>query len=646
MTQEGDFVLKNKNPLAEPTAIRRMGDEEQRAAYEAGKKKKASDAEKELASDIAARLVPEWLKKLEEQVAEPRSRGGLELRVDIFVRWARRSGALTKELPESEYLRIAAGDETPRTREEVLQALQSEQLTTYRQWLQYTLVDEGKGQYEPWFRYLVLSEITKRDDRGRRRDAETTSGVLPLSMSALARVRDDFTPLIAVYEESDKIARAAEDAPEGETVEEAEVRKERRKLANKAKTDALNALTSYPFHEKYLGYVAEETQAENERLNYTNGWHTFTDAAELARVSRGTPWCLAGLKVAQDYLAPEESKLRVYFEDGRPKIAAHVVGEEVREVRGANDSQNLDPAYADIVEEELAQYDNSATWEAQAEDARMLGAIFVLCHDDPQAPLSAEQLRFLYEVDRPIKSFGYDRDERIDNIRGNRSLGEDVRVMFGGDDRSHVATDIEDISDATILWNNELSPEIIEKLAVHGVEHVYTAFPHGRVRISRLSVDAEAVSGYKEAFAERGLDVSSEGIEEMLESDEFKESIQELPKDMICVEVTPQALGFEAGFDPEVGGYVDFEEVKERARELGLEPMTAAAVPAFLLQDRRGSRELVVCMEPIAVEGSPNVFVLFLDGESPLLSYRSREPGDEVEVRESILFMLRPAENA
>ncbi len=627
MPQEGDFIVRIKNPKIEGSAVRRSAEPEEEAAYVAGRRKNASDAERALSQEVAGTVLPRWLQKLEEQIVT----GNSGIRKPLFHRWARRANAITTQLSDMEYLRIAAAEAEPSSREEILKHLQDEQLTSYIEWLNYLIVSDGRREYEPWFRYLVLSEITKRDDRGRRRDAGTTSGVMPLSMSALARVRDDFTSFIQEYEHQSVMARVADS-------------KDERKPATEAKTAALNALTGYPFHEKYFGYIADEAQAENEVLNYTNGWHTITDPEELSRISRGTPWCLAGLKVAHDYLMAEESKMRVYFEDGRPKIATHVVGEEVREVRGANDSQNLDPKYAEVAEEELAQYENAATWHVQAEDARTLGEIFVLCHDNPAAPLSAAQLRFLYEVDRPIKGFGYERDERIDTIRGHRSLEEDVRVIFGGDGESSIATDVEEISDATILWNNQLSSEIIEKLIAHGVENIYTAFPRGRVRLSRLAIDAETVLKYEKALAEEGEATSD--IQEMLENASLTERVNEMPQQLICVEATPEALGFGADYMEDNHIYVPFEEVKQRAHEFGLEPVIAAAVPAFFFQNTHQSAELAVCMEPIVVDGSPRVFVLFLDGhDNSLLSYKMSEPDDEVSATQRILFIARPSGN-
>lgn len=585
MPQEGGFILKNKHPEAERTAVRRVGSEDEWSVYEEGRKKKASATERKLSKVIADTLLPKWLQKLEHQITT-----NTGVKHSLFFRWAHRNGAITSTLSDGEYLRIAAGETEPKSRESVLEGLQNEQLAGYDQWLNYLLINDGRREYEPWFRYLILSEITKRDDRGRRRDPETTSGVLPLSMSALARVRDDFTSLIQEYEFQSTMANAAHAS-------------EDRKALGEEKTAALNALTSYPFHEKYVGYIAEEAREENERLNYTNGWHTITDAKELAHVSRGTPWCLAGLTVAQGYLEDEDAKLRVFFEDGRPKIAAHVVGGEVYEVRGVDDSQNLDPKYFDEVTAELAQYENADTWQQQATDMRMLGEIAVRVAEDPEVPLSKEQLRFLYEVDRPIQSFGYERDERIETIVENRMAEEDALVIFDCEDKSEIATSLEDINASTKLWDNGLSPGVVEKLMAYGVENVYAAFPKGRILLSQVSfpVERERASYIQEIIKDVP---ASEVATAMIKSRDFARSLHLLPKDLIFVEASPPAIG--------INRYATMKEIMLSAREAGLEPVPAAAVPGFLLSQPNHTKDLYICMEPIRLEDKSKSLATFV----------------------------------
>jgi len=421
--QSGDLILRHKHPRAVEAAFRRKGSDRAKEVAERPKKSRSNE-ENELLNRELSEALPEWLSKLEKQIANQTTAasGGRTFRFvkeELFERWARKSGVITQELSDSEYYRIVAPEHSPRSREEILKELQEEQLTTYGLWLEYLLVQEGRRQYEPWFRYLVLSDLTKRDDRGRRRDLDTTSGVLPFSAGALARIRDDFTPLINTYLTQEE---RADSLPRGEE----------KKEANRLKTQALNALTSYPFHEKYLHYLAEEQRAANEKLGYADGWHTFTDAQELADASRGTPWCLAGISVAQGYLSEEDAAVRVYFKDGRPHIGIHVVAGEVREVRGADDSQNLNPEYAEEVEKELSAYDNASTWRKQAEDARKVGTIFAKLKEDRGAELTILELRFLYGVDSYSGGFGYIGDPRFGEIVRIRDpkMFSDLKVLW------------------------------------------------------------------------------------------------------------------------------------------------------------------------------------------------------------------------
>lgn len=113
--QEGGFIVKSKSPDSLPRAVSVAGTLKEQEAFDTGRKKKASRAEKELSEKLEAELLPKWLQKLENQITNPhtvRTFEGTErksINHALFKRWATRSGAMTSRLSDAEYLRIAGG---------------------------------------------------------------------------------------------------------------------------------------------------------------------------------------------------------------------------------------------------------------------------------------------------------------------------------------------------------------------------------------------------------------------------------------------------------------------------------------------------------------------------------------------------------
>ena len=576
MDETGDFFLQAKHPKAVEAAFRRKGSKEARLVADRPKKSRSTD-ERALLESETRKSLPAWLKKLEQQLLIKDS--GYDLgaerfvRSGLFERWARKSGALTKELSDSEYFRLVAGETPPRSREAVLEEIRQGQLNEYESWLRYLLTGPGVGQYQPWFRYAVLSEITKHDDRGRRRDADTGSGVVQFSANPLALVYDDMEQLVQQYRTADEEAAQHALLEPSETGEGREQRKALRKAATSRKTDALNALTSYPFHEKYLGYLAAEQTAANEKLGYADGWHTFADPRELALVSRGTPWCFAGLKTAKDYCA-DGGIIRLYFESGRPKIGISVRDGQVREVRGSEDQQqNLDPAYTSALASELSSYENARTWQKQMNDTHALGVIAAKVHEDPRVALTKEELRFLYEFDAPIKGFGLNRDPRIEAILTRRNLKEDAPVVLGCTPEE-IAWSEEALNERTKVYIGPLFPGVFRL----PLEHILTSFPEGRVTFPPLKVGDRATDpltrkehlkrDLRKALEEgvfdhmEGAGLGGLGVEKFIDSEAF---VIGEPETVSLVKMRVSELGFT---EP-----TSFEEICRRAEELGLYPV-------------------------------------------------------------------------
>jgi formylglycine-generating enzyme required for sulfatase activity len=173
---------------------------------------------------------------------------------------------------------------------------------------------------------------------------------------------------------------------------------------------------------------------DGEWVRYPRG----SDPAPLVATlcGKNTGWCTANASTAAGQLA--NGDFHVYYSNdasGRPtvpRIAIRMEGERIGEVRGVDGNQNLDPVIAgtDILSNRLREFGpEGERYAVRTEHMARLTEIDRNARSGQE--LSPEDLRFLYEVDHPIEGFGYNKDPRIAEIRGNRDLRRDVARIAG-----------------------------------------------------------------------------------------------------------------------------------------------------------------------------------------------------------------------
>ncbi|MCA9344012.1 hypothetical protein KC947_03630 [Candidatus Saccharibacteria bacterium] len=184
------------------------------------------------------------------------------------------------------------------------------------------------------------------------------------------------------------------------------------------------------FGRLYAHAITEVTPDDPELRNRIEGswtqFHQTTDPRTARRLSgslqgHGTGWCTAGESTAEAQL--NGGDFYVYYtrdEDGKdtiPRVAIRMQDGEVAEVRGVLPSQELEPAMADIASEQLKDLPGGESYIQRAADMKHLTAIDNLLSKDPNAELSAEDVVFLYELNRTIEGFGYDEDPRVRELQ-------------------------------------------------------------------------------------------------------------------------------------------------------------------------------------------------------------------------------------
>lgn len=131
-----------------------------------------------------------------------------------------------------------------------------------------------------------------------------------------------------------------------------------------------------------------------------------------------TGWCTAGAEIAAEQLA--KGDFYVYYSrdaegnDTLPRIAIRMEYNQVCEVRGIGEQQNMEYDMAGIVFEKLKALPGGDTYFQKVEHAKRLSSIEerAIKHQ----PLRPEDILFIMGWDGPIQSFGYKPDPRIKQL--------------------------------------------------------------------------------------------------------------------------------------------------------------------------------------------------------------------------------------
>lgn len=335
----------------------------------------------------------------------------------------------------------------------------SEQKQSRDQWLNYMLGPDAK-MYPKWFTYYTLTNASKLQALTKipdRHDPAKAQIVFPKRSSGTTRPFPELNreAIGQVYN------HLVDDLTSGD---------------NPGSMQTKSGLNSRRFADLYAHYYQQATAERQEALTTDGSWRTFkqgTPGKELAETiqNHGTGWCTAGERTAESQLA--NGDFYVYYsedEDGNetiPRIAIRMEGNNIAEVRGVNPGQDLEPEMVDIMTEKLQQFDGHEEYLQKAEDVKRLTSIYKAAkkaEGKGLAPdISLEDLRFIYEIDRKIETFGYDRDPRMQElilVRGTKHIelteGEDALTPLADAD----ILNRQAISDISMLTG--LEPAAIE----------------------------------------------------------------------------------------------------------------------------------------------------------------------------------------
>ncbi|MCD6441969.1 hypothetical protein J7L24_00235 [bacterium] len=283
-------------------------------------------------------------------------------------------------------------------------------------WIDY--LGSKDAMYPAWLKYFTfrnivrLGEYDKKKKEFRKR-SKTTTGLFPdINREALAYVLD------ALQKQYGK-----EILDEKENIKDQEWEK---------------LLSGANFSKLYAYAIENITPATQEQKESTKGeWVKYDQKSDpiplyTSLQGHGTGWCTAGESTAKAQL--DAGDFYVYYSENQegkniiPRVAIRMQGNQIAEVRGINEQQNLEPEMIDITENKMETLPGAKDYRKKSSDMRILTEIDNKVKQKEE--LNKKDLKFLYETESLIQGFGHQKDPRIKEILGERDMKEDLSFVF------------------------------------------------------------------------------------------------------------------------------------------------------------------------------------------------------------------------
>ncbi|MEX2027970.1 MAG: hypothetical protein WD988_00530, partial [Candidatus Curtissbacteria bacterium] len=383
-----------------------------------------------------------------------------------------------------------------------------------------------------------------------------------------------------------------------------------------------NFATLYAWANEFYSPIPREMLpiTEGRWVKYDQGTDPHSLVSSIR--ARGTGWCTAGESTAKIQL--QGGDFYVYYSNNdkgdpeHPRIAIRMDGQGriAEDPRGIGYKQNLDPYMGEVLEKKLEEFGPIGDeYKKKSSDMRYLTEIDTKTQREES--LTKEDLTFLYELDNKIEGFGYQDDPRIRELRNGRNVEEDMPILFECKP-SQIAHSASQINADTRAYVGPLTPGIFDQIKTHNLEHAYTSFPEGKIRIERgVKIAPITLSGFETQSSEynRGVTDKSRQIKSLdytrsiMKNPDFTTLVNPVELDLVRLHV--RDLGIKKD-------YPTIAEIFAQAEALGLELCPAEVGPQYRLQytDQPMNEWFYVGMKPVTgSDGDPSVFTLGRRGD-------------------------------
>ncbi|MEI7513095.1 MAG: hypothetical protein WCJ74_00545 [bacterium] len=493
---------------------------------------------------------------------------------------AREQGINAQEIPED-------------MRKQMIETVIKDQTHSLDNWIDYLSSEDAV--YPTWFKYFVFQNITKLSQfdkalgKFKDRTATTVAPYPDVYREPLAQICD-------IYE------KVAEDNKLLKT--DPNIQKEFSKSFPKHYAELITKSLSVSIEGK--------EEIRGEWIPYKQGNKEDADRLYKSLEGKGTGWCTAGRSTSEAQI--NSGDFYVYYtynannEPTQPRIAIRMNGQnQIGEVRGILQHQALEPQMSKILEKKLTEFGPEADkYKKKSKDMEKMTEIEKKTKANTQ--LTKEELEFLYELNGTIEGFGYQKDPRIEEIRNQRNIKEDLPIIFSCE-KTQIAENADGVNENTKAYIGPLYKNIFKELP-ENIEHVYTEFPEGKVMIREIEIPSQEKTAqeYEQEITSSGMGVGDWGKDILYKAD-LKEGLGKKYKIVI---VSNKSLGFPNG--------ASRQESQDRAKKLGIASKLLPPIIGPELRKQYSNQPLgeyiLVDMETIPDrDGDPSVFYVRRDSD-------------------------------
>lgn len=331
---------------------------------------------------------------------------------------------------------------TSEMREKAARKISADQRSSLRPWAHY--LSGGDAGYGDWFRLYAFDGVLKMgkfdQQRGefQKRSNSTTAPFPELARGALSMVhswiKKSRVGEVEVDNHGEQIKDKNGDSTLNFTVKDIfDDPAQEEKFQKALKSGNFAKLYAHAKQKTNEGMITPE-----QRLVVEGSWKKYAQNSDPTQLFEdlqgfGLDWCTAtGYETTTHHV--QGGDFYVYYTkdqegpDSVPRVAIRMENNEVVEVRGIAENQELEPVMANVLEEQLKDLPGGDTYIQKAEDMKRVTRIYTLVTDNPNVYLSKEDISFIYEFERTVEGFGYEyiddeetidrgRDPRLDEIR-------------------------------------------------------------------------------------------------------------------------------------------------------------------------------------------------------------------------------------
>ena len=299
-----------------------------------------------------------------------------------------------------------------KTKKQEIEHIINEQKKSLDMWLDY-LFSKDTDMYPTWFKYYVFQGMLKLGFFDKEKNSYTK------------RTESTIKPFIELNREALSL-----------------IYSELVKVLNKESIDdkKLNELINNGSFSKLYSYaILKLDSVKDDGFKSDDGiWKKYNKGSNPEILfndinGKGTGWCTAGgIKTASNHI--NGGDFHVYYTKDRegnytkPRIAIRMEGNQIAEIRGISENQNIEANMEKVVDKKLEEFPDRDKYKKKVKDMEMLTYIYTK-HEN-KGELTKTDLRFLYEIDDKITGFGYARDPRIEELLQERNVRKDLTLVL------------------------------------------------------------------------------------------------------------------------------------------------------------------------------------------------------------------------